>query len=595
MGTQGDFTITGYSSDSAMKDFVDGSSSITEGEMFAEGTADNTCVISSELASYNDLAVGDTITLSNPNQEDETYTLTIAGIYETESTSDSASSMMGGFMAGADSSNQIYVSYQTLETILTQSEENATTTTDSTTGETTTTALRSMLNGTYAFDSMSDYEKFQDEVKEMGLSDDYTVSSSDLTSYEESLEPLQHLSEYAGYFLMVILAIGAVILIVLHIFAIRERKYEIGVLAAIGMKKWKIAVQFLTESLCITFCALIIGAGIGAVSSVPVTNHLLAQQIESSSSFGQEQWFGRETGAQGSTEAPEQPGGSKEKAEAPEVSNAGGPGFAQAANYVSSISSATDMQVILEMMGIGILLTLISGCTALIFIMRYDPLKILSNRGGRKMSILELNQVSYSYEKKGNQVLSDISYSFEKGKLYAITGRSGAGKTTLLSLICGLATPTSGSILLNGKDISSLNRYDYRSHDIGVIFQSFNLLPKLTARENVILSMDIAGYPCEDKKAHADEVLKKVALGQKEADRRILKLSGGQQRVAIARALSYSPQILVADEPTGNLDPDTQNEIMKIFLNLAHEDGRCVILVTHSKEVAAAADEVYRL
>ena len=584
MGTQGDFTITGYSSDSAMKDFVDGSSSITEGEMFAEGTADNTCVISSELASYNDLAVGDTITLSNPNQEDETYTLTIAGIYETESTSDSASSMMGGFMAGADSSNQIYVSYQTLETILTQSEENATTTTDSTTGETTTTALRSMLNGTYAFDSVSDYEKFQDEVKEMGLSDDYTVSSSDLTSYEESLEPLQHLSEYAGYFLMVILAIGAVILIVLHIFAIRERKYEIGVLAAIGMKKWKIAVQFLTESLCITFCALIIGAGIGAVPSVPVTNHLLAQQIESSSSFGQEQWFGRETGAQGSTEAPEQPGGSKEKAEAPEVSNAGGPGFAQAANYVSSISSATDMQVILEMMGIGILLTLISGCTALIFIMRYDPLKILSNRGGRKMSILELNQV-----------LSDISYSFEKGKLYAITGRSGAGKTTLLSLICGLATPTSGSILLNGKDISSLNRYDYRSHDIGVIFQSFNLLPKLTARENVILSMDIAGYPCEDKKAHADEVLKKVALGQKEADRRILKLSGRQQRVAIARALSYSPQILVADEPTGNLDPDTQNEIMKIFLNLAHEDGRCVILVTHSKEVAAAADEVYRL
>ena len=166
---------------------------------------------------------------------------------------------------------------------------------------------------------------------------------------------------------------------------------------------------------------------------------------------------------------------------------------------------------------------------------------------------------------------------------------------SLLSLICGLATPTSGSILLNGNDISSLNRYDYRSHDIGVIFQSFNLLPKLTARENVILSMDIAGYPCEDKKAHADEVLKKVALGQKEADRRILKLSGGQQRVAIARALSYSPQILVADEPTGNLDPDTQNEIMKIFLNLAHEDGRCVILVTHSKEVAAAADEVYRL
>ena len=116
------------------------------------------------------------------------------------------------------------------------------------------------------------------------------------------------------------------------------------------------------------------------------------------------------------------------------------------------------------------------------------------------MSILELNQVSYSYEKKGNQVLSDISYSFEKGKLYAITGRSGAGKTALLSLICGLATPTSGSILLNGKDISSLNRYDYRSHDIGVIFQSFNLLPKLTARENVIFPWILRGIHVKTKK-----------------------------------------------------------------------------------------------
>ena len=200
------------------------------------------------------------------------------------------------------------------------------------------------------------------------------------------------------------------------------------------------------------------------------------------------------------------------------------------------------------------------------------------------MSILELNQVSYSYEKKGNQVLSDISYSFEKGKLYAITGRSGAGKTTLLSLICGLATPTSGSILLNGKDISSLNRYDYRSHDIGVIFQSFNLLPKLTARENVILSMDIAGYPCEDKKAHADEVLKKVALGQKEADRRILKLSGGQQRVAIARALSYSPQILVADEPTGNLDVETGKSIVELLHNIC-ESGSSVVMTTHNLQL----------
>lgn len=212
------------------------------------------------------------------------------------------------------------------------------------------------------------------------------------------------------------------------------------------------------------------------------------------------------------------------------------------------------------------------------------------------MSILELNHISYSYERKGPVVLQDISYSFEKGKLYAITGRSGAGKSTLLSLISGLALPTEGKILLKGQDIASLNRYEYRSHDIGVIFQSFNLLPKLTALENVLLSMDISGCKYEDKKAHAMELLKKVGIGEAEANRRILKLSGGQQqRVAIARALSYGPGILVADEPTGNLDPETQEEIMKIFLNLAHKEDCCVIIVTHSREVAKAADQVYRL
>lgn len=212
------------------------------------------------------------------------------------------------------------------------------------------------------------------------------------------------------------------------------------------------------------------------------------------------------------------------------------------------------------------------------------------------MSILELNHISYSYERKGPVVLQDISYSFEKGKLYAITGRSGAGKSTLLSLISGLALPTEGKILLKGQDITSLNRYEYRSHDIGVIFQSFNLLPKLTALENVLLSMDISGCKYEDKKAHAMELLKKVDIGETEANRRILKLSGGQQqRVAIARALSYGPEILVADEPTGNLDPETQEEIMKIFLNLAHKEDCCVIIVTHSREVAKAADQVYRL
>lgn len=380
MGTQGDFTVTGYSSDAAMTDFVEGSSSITDGEMFAEGTQDQTCVIHEALAAYNELEVGDTITLSNPNQESEVYTLTICGIYEKETAEDSVSGMMGGFMPGADSSNQIYTSYETLQTILAQSEASATTETDATTGRTTTTALQSMLNGTYTFASETDYETFQEEAADMGLPDTYTISSQNLTSYQESLKPLQNLSKYAGYFLIVIMVIGAVILIVLHIFSIRERKYEIGVLAAIGMKKWKIGVQFLVESLCVTFAALLIGAAVGAASSVSVTNALLEQQIESSSQEAQSQRFRREPGG----ESMGAPSGetSEETMQKPQGGSApfGNKMMAGASSYIDTISSATNLQVLLEMMGIGILLTIVSGCTALVFIMRYDPIQILSNR-----------------------------------------------------------------------------------------------------------------------------------------------------------------------------------------------------------------------
>lgn len=212
------------------------------------------------------------------------------------------------------------------------------------------------------------------------------------------------------------------------------------------------------------------------------------------------------------------------------------------------------------------------------------------------MSVLELQDVSYSYDKKSKEVLSGISFQFEKGKLYAITGKSGRGKTTLLSLLSGLAAPTKGKILLHGQDIALLDHYAYRSREIGVIFQSFNLLPKLTAEENVMLSMDVSGVKYENKKKTAMELLAKVSIGEEEANRRILKLSGGQQqRVAIARALSYAPGILLADEPTGNLDLETQKDIIEIFLELAHKEECCVIIVTHSDEVAQAADVVYKL
>ena len=209
------------------------------------------------------------------------------------------------------------------------------------------------------------------------------------------------------------------------------------------------------------------------------------------------------------------------------------------------------------------------------------------------MPILSLQNISFSYDK--TPVLQDISYEFEKGRMYCIIGKSGAGKTTLLSLLSGLAKPTAGDIIYDGKSIAKIDKYNFRSKYIGVVFQSFNLITKYTALENVILSMDISGVKIKDKKQRALDLLDSVGLDEDEANRRVLKLSGGQQqRVAIARALSYDPDIILADEPPGNLDRETQKEIMDIFRELASQ-GKCVILVSHSPDVAAMCDERYEL
>lgn len=209
------------------------------------------------------------------------------------------------------------------------------------------------------------------------------------------------------------------------------------------------------------------------------------------------------------------------------------------------------------------------------------------------MAVLSLKNISFSYGI--TPVLQNVSYDFDKGKIYCIVGKSGAGKTTLLSLLSGLAEPNQGSICYEGDDIKGIDKYKFRSRYIGVIFQSFNLLTKFTATENVVLSMDIAGVKEQQKHEKALQLLESVGLDEDEANRRVLKLSGGQQqRVAIARALSYDPDIILADEPTGNLDSDTQREIMGIFRELAVQ-GKCVILVSHSPEVASMCDECYEL
>ena len=212
------------------------------------------------------------------------------------------------------------------------------------------------------------------------------------------------------------------------------------------------------------------------------------------------------------------------------------------------------------------------------------------------MSKLSLKNVSYRYEKSSTDVLENICMDFDAGKIYTIVGKSGAGKTTLLSVLSSLAGPTGGEILLDGEDVAKIDHYKFRSKYVGVIFQNFNLLTHLTALENVVLSMDISGKKFDrPKKEISLELLIKVGLNADEAKRRVLKLSGGQQqRVAIARALSYDPDIILADEPTGNLDGETQDEIIGIFRMLADE-GKCVIIVTHSPDVASASDITYEL
>lgn len=208
------------------------------------------------------------------------------------------------------------------------------------------------------------------------------------------------------------------------------------------------------------------------------------------------------------------------------------------------------------------------------------------------MSILEVKNLNFTYDGE-RLVLKNININFECGVLYGIYGRSGAGKSTLLSLLAGLEKTKDGDILYDGKDIDFISREKYRSSAVGIIFQQYNLLPQLTALENVILSMDISGIKDKNKKEKALNLLKKVGIDENKALRRILQLSGGeQQRVSIARALSYNSKIILADEPTGNLDKENEQEIINILSDLAHKENKCVIIVSHSPEVKKSVDEV---
>lgn len=202
------------------------------------------------------------------------------------------------------------------------------------------------------------------------------------------------------------------------------------------------------------------------------------------------------------------------------------------------------------------------------------------------MDILEIKNVTYNYSNSGELVLSNVNQKFEIGKFYAIIGKSGAGKSTLLSLLAGLDKPQNGQILFKGNDIEKDGYSNHRKNNISLVFQNYNLIDYLTPIENVRLV----------NKNASETILFELGLDKSQINRNVMKLSGGQQqRVAIARALVSEAPIILADEPTGNLDVDTAGEIIEILKKLAKERNKCVIVVTHSKEVANSADIVLEL
>src|SRR6187455_2316639 len=212
------------------------------------------------------------------------------------------------------------------------------------------------------------------------------------------------------------------------------------------------------------------------------------------------------------------------------------------------------------------------------------------------MSLIETRELWKTYQMGTEEVhaLRGVSISIERGEYVAIMGPSGSGKSTLMNLIGCLDTPTKGSYLLNGKEVASMNDDDLariRNKEIGFVFQTFNLLPRATALHNVELPLVYAGISADERKRRAKEALNRVQLSDR-MDHRPNELSGGQrQRVAIARALVNNPSILLADEPTGNLDSQTSEEIMKVFEGLASQ-GQTVIMVTHEADIAAHARRV---
>ena len=286
--TSGDFSLVGFSSDTAVSNASNGSFTMVKGKVFGYGTdSDGQVIIPQALATFNGLKVGSTITVEDLSGSDTTYTLTVAGIYKNDSSTDTGShGPMGGISSDPD--NAIYTSVSTLKKLGLSAESAAASSNSADSSDsdsaTQTSASRTQLSFSYVLGSKDDYETFASDVKKAGLDSTHKVSSADVENYESSLVPLDNLAKFALTLLIIVLVVGAAVLIVINLFNIRERKYEIGVLTAIGITKAKVVAQFVTELLIVTMAGIAIGVAGGAAASVPVSNQLLAQQVSSQES-----------------------------------------------------------------------------------------------------------------------------------------------------------------------------------------------------------------------------------------------------------------------------------------------------------------------
>ncbi len=383
MEESGDFKLTGFSSDTAVKNASNGTFTMTKGKVFGYTSADiGKVIISKSLADFDNLSVGDTVSVANPSDSSKTYTLTIVGIYS--NTSSSSSNSGPSLSTASDSANAIYTSVATVDKLGL--------------GSTSSSSSAAQLSYSYVFANKAGYDTFVKQVKQAGLSSDYTVSSSDVEEYESSLIPLNNLSKFALTLLLIVLSVGAIVLVALNIFNIRERKYEVGVLTAIGVNKIKVATQFVLELFIVTLIGLAIGAGVGAATSVPVSNQLLASQVASQKSqqTSQQQQFGRAFNQGGSSTSGSTSGstGSSQSGSQSGQSSAGGQSgqsrtgapfgrnspFSRTTTYISSINSTVSFAVIGELLLIAIGLTVLSSLVAIVFVMRYEPLQILADR-----------------------------------------------------------------------------------------------------------------------------------------------------------------------------------------------------------------------